>query len=496
MADETREKFRPTIDEKLANEIDAALEGVSLDDLYSEARAAKPASAVSAPKGPRKGRVIAVDEKREEIIVDFGSKTQGVCSTLQFEQVPKVGDEMEFNVDRYNVAEGLLILSKIGSISTNISWENIEPGTIVEGIVTGMNKGGLEVQVKNMRAFMPSGQVDIYFCKDLSVYLNQKITAEVTQCDPHAKNLIISRRNVLEREKEQQKATLLAEIGEGQIRMGTVRTVMDYGAFVDLGGLDGLVHISEMTHRRGHKPSEFVKEGDIVQVKIIRIDKDTGKLSLSLKQTLADPWIGAENTYAVGALVTGRVSKIADFGAFVEAEEGIEGLLPISEMSWQRIKHPSDVVKEGETLRLVILSIDVANHKISFSLKQAGPNPWSTVNERYATDMLVSGTVTRTADFGAFVELEPGLEGLVHISELAGNRVKNVTDVVKVGQSVQARVLEIDKEARRISLSIKRALETAVPETSSTPTPTTPPKKRKEPLQGGLDFGYWNQKKL
>lgn len=491
--DETREKYRPALDEKLANEIDAALDGVTLDDLYTEAQAAKPASAPAAPKGPRKGRVISVDEKREEIIVDFGSKTQGVCSTLQFESVPKVGEEMEFNVDRYDVAEGLLILSKKGSIAQNISWENIEPGTIVEGMVTGMNKGGLEVQVKNMRAFMPAGQVDIYFNKDLSVFINQKIVAEVTQCDPERKNLIISRRNVLEREKEAQKQTLMAEIAEGQIRKGTVRSVMDYGAFIDLGGLDGLVHISEMTHRRGRKPSEFVKEGDIVEVKIIKIDKETGKLGLSLKQTLADPWIGAENKYSVGTQVTGRVSKIADFGAFVEAEEGVEGLLPVSEMSWQRIKHPSDVVKEGETLRLVIISLDPANHKISFSLKQAGPNPWATVNEKYATDMLVSGTVTRTADFGAFVELEAGLEGLVHISELANNRVKNVTDVVKVGQQVQARVIEIDKDARRISLSIKRALETAVP-ASSTPTPAAPPKKRKEPLKGGLDFDSWNKK--
>jgi len=494
--DETREKFRPALDEKLAHEVDDALAGVTLDDLYTEARAAKPVSPAAAPKGPRKGRVIAVDEKREEIIVDFGSKTQGICSTLQFEEVPKVGDEMEFNVDRYDVGEGLLILSKKGSIAQNISWENIEPGPIVEGIVTGMNKGGLEVQVKNMRAFMPAGQVDIYFNKDLSVYINQKIIAEVTQCDPHQKNLIISRRNVLEREKEAQKQQLLTEIAEGQIRKGTVRSVMDYGAFVDLGGLDGLVHISEMTHRRGRKPSEFVKEGDIVEVKIIKIDAETGKLSLSLKQTLADPWIGVENKYSVGTQLTGRVSKIADFGAFIEAEEGIEGLLPVSEMSWQRIKHPSDVVKEGETLRLVVISLDPANHKVSFSLKQAGPNPWATVNEKLATDMLVSGTVTRTADFGAFVEIEPGLEGLVHISELASNRVRAVTDVVKVGQQVQARVIEIDKDAKRISLSIKRAIETAVPETSATATPVTPPKKRKEPLQGGLDFGYWNQKKL
>lgn len=489
--DSTKEKFRPELDSKLASEIDAALEGVSLDDLMAT-DAPRQQSSQPADKGIRKGRIIQVDEKREEIIVDFGGKTQGICSTLQFEQVPKVGEEMEFNVDRYDPEEGILVLSKKGAVAQNVSWENIEPGTVVEGIVTGVNKGGLELTVKNMRAFMPAGQVDIYFQKDISAFLNQKLVVEVTQCDPERKNLIVSRRNILEREKEAAKAQLLTEIAEGQIRKGTVRTVMDYGAFVDLGGLDGLIHISEMSHRRGRKPSEFVKEGDVVEVKIIKIDKETGKLSLSLKQTMADPWIGAENKYAVGTQLTGRVSRVADFGAFIEAEEGVEGLLPVSEMSWQRIKHPNDVVKEGETLRLVVLSIDPANKKLSFSLKQAGPNPWATVTDRYATDMVVDGTVTRTADFGAFVELEPGLEGLVHISELSNQRVRTVDDAVKFGDRVKVRVLEIDKDAKRISLSIKRAADAMI---STVPTtPSAAPKKRKEPLRGGLDFDFWNKK--
>src|SRR5581483_2796203 len=188
------------------------------------------------------------------------------------------------------------------------------------------------------------------------------------------------------REKEEQKAKLMSEIAEGQVRRGTIRSVMDYGAFVDLGGLDGLLHVSEITHRRGIKPSEFVKVGDVVDVKIIRIDKETGKLSLSLKQMMADPWIGAETKYSVGTPVTGRVSKVENFGAFIEVEEGVEGLLPVSELSWQRVKHPSEIVKEGDTLRLVVISSDPSNRKISFSLKQAGPDPWKTAAEKYPTD--------------------------------------------------------------------------------------------------------------
>ena len=212
----------------------------------------------------------------------------------------------------------------------------------------------------------------------------------------------------------------MQELADGQIRRGTVRSVMDFGAFVDLGGVDGLIHVSEMSHRRGVKPSDFVKVGDIVDVKIIKFDKETGKLSLSLKQAMPDPWIGAETKYAVGHAVTGRVRKVENFGAFIEVEEGIEGLLPVSEMSWQRIRHPRDVVKDGDTIKLVVLAIDPTAKRLTFSLKQAGPDPWKTVEATTTRSTWSStGKVTRVVDFGAFVELEPGLEGLVHISELA-----------------------------------------------------------------------------
>jgi small subunit ribosomal protein S1 len=469
--DEYKQKFRPD-DAKIDSEVDAALSELSMDALYGFDKP-QSQSRESAGKGPRKGRVISVDQAKDEVFVDFGGKSQGVAAFSQFENEPKVGDEIEFNVERYDPHEGLLILSKKGAASSNVSWENLEVGQIVEGMVTGMNKGGLELQVKNMRAFMPAGQVDLYFNKDLSVFIGQKFMAEVTQFDAAAKNLIVSRRNILEREKEEAKQKMLAEIAEGQVRRGTVRSVMEYGAFVDLGGMDGLLHVSEMTFKRGVKPSDLVKVGDVVDVKILKFDREAGKLSLSLKQTMSDPWENVAARYAVGSQVTGRVSKVESFGAFIEVEEGIEGLLPVSEISYQRIRHPSDVVKEGDTLRLVVLSVDPAAKKMSFSLKQAGPDPWKTVAERYATDMVASGTVSRVVDFGAFVELEPGLEGLVHISELADHRV---------------RILEVDPKTRRVSLSIKRAAEVAAPATPAEPTKSQ--KKKKQQLRGGLDWNW------
>jgi small subunit ribosomal protein S1 len=230
-------------------------------------------------------------------------------------------------------------------------------------------------------------------------------------------------------------------------------------------------------------------------VKIVKFDRETGKLSLSLKQMMADPWIGAENKYAVGTPITGRVAKIENFGAFIEVEEGVEGLLPVSEMSWQRIRHPSDLLKVGDTIRLVVIALDPVNKKLTFSLKQAGPDPWKELGQRYATDMVVEGKVTRIVDFGAFVELEPGLEGLVHISELADHRVKSAGDVVKSGQDVKVRILEVDEKSRRMSLSLKRA---------ATPTPTpgqsasagpdraaqSSKKKKKPELRGGLDWNW------
>ncbi|HSU65615.1 MAG TPA: S1 RNA-binding domain-containing protein [Tepidisphaeraceae bacterium] len=487
--DEYKERFRPDSDPGLDKEVEAALADVPVEELYAFDKPRPEAAAGQAagqPDGTRRGKVVSIG--RDDVFIDLGGKSQGICSLMQFDTV-KIGEEFDFTVDRYDEREGLLILNRKGVVSSNVSWDNMEVGQIVEGTVTGMNKGGLEVEIKGMRAFMPAGQVDLYFQKDISTLIGQRVTVEVTQFDRHAKNLIVSRRVVLEREKEEARQKLMAELAEGQTRRGVVRSVMDYGAFVDLGGVDGLLHVSEMSHRRGRHPSEFVKVDDLVDVKIVKIDKETGKLSLSLKQAMPDPWANVETRYPVGTSLTGRVTRVEAFGAFVEVEEGLEGLLPVSEMSWQRIRHPSDVVKDGDTIKLVVISLDSNAKRMSFSLKQAGPDPWAQVKERYAIDMVVPGKVTRVVDFGAFVELEPGLEGLVHISELAPNRVRAASDVVKPGQEVQVRVLEIDKDARRISLSIRRAAEAPAPAPVAAPEP--PGKKKKRPeLRGGLDWNW------
>jgi small subunit ribosomal protein S1 len=266
-SDDYKEKFRPDTS-ALDREIESALGDMSIDDLYGAADAAakqqQPGGGENLAKGVRKGRIVRVTP--DDVLVDFGGKSQGLVPMVQFETEPTVGQEMEFNVDRYDAREGLLMLSVKGAAAANVSWENLEVGQIVEGTVTGLNKGGLELEVKSMRAFMPAGQVDLYFNPDLSVYIGQRLKAEVTQFDPRAKNLILSRRNILEREKEEAKTKLMEEIAEGQVRRGTVRSVQAYGAFVDLGGVDGLLHVSEMSFRRGHQPSEFVKVGDSIDV--------------------------------------------------------------------------------------------------------------------------------------------------------------------------------------------------------------------------------------
>jgi small subunit ribosomal protein S1 len=507
--DPLKEKFRPDVDADLDKEINDALGGMSIEQIEAQNAASAPApsqdsaaaAADAARQGVRRGRIVNI--RKGDVLVDLGGKSQGIISELQFDdEPPVVGKEYDFTVERYDPAEGLVVLSRrmAGAVQHTVNWENIEVGTLVEGTVTGMNKGGLELQIKGMRAFMPAGQVNLFFEKDISVYLGQKLVVEVTQADALTHNLVVSRRNVLEKEKEEAKKKLLEEIQEGDSRRGTVRSVTDFGAFVDLGGADGLVHVSEMSYKRIKHPSEVVKVGDQVDVKILKMDKATGKLSLSMRQAQPDPWADLGARYPQGTAVNGKVARVENFGAFVEIEEGIEGLLPVSEMSWQRIRSPKDVVKPGDNLRLVVIAIDPSQRKLTFSLKQAGPDPWKEAAEKYAPDQVVTGKVTRVVDFGAFIELEPGLEGLAHISELSDRRVRTAGDAVKPGQEVRVRILEVDKEARRVSLSIRRAIEAPPPSPEQLAAAEAQKKKKAErekkrgELKGGLDFDFWNKK--
>ncbi len=516
--DPLKEKFRPQGDPDIDQQLNDALAGISTEQLYGfdkskqtpeqVAAAATPEgisaahhAAELARQGIRRGRIVSI--RKGDVLVDLGGKSQGLISELQFDDEPPViGKEYDFSVERYDASEGLVILSRRGSgvVQHHVTWENIEPGSLVEGVVNGMNKGGLELQIKSMRAFMPSGQVNLFFEKDISVYLGQKMVVEVTQCDGLTHNLVVSRKAVLEREKEEAKKKLLAEIEEGQSRRGKVRSVTDFGAFVDLGGADGLVHVSELSYSRVRHPSDVVKVGDEVDVKVLKVDKATGKMSLSIRQGMPDPWNDAATKYAAGNQVVGKVMRVENFGAFVELEPGVEGLLPVSELSWQRVRSPREVVKEDDQIKLVVLSIEAPQRKMTLSLKQAGPDPWSDAAEKFTKDSIVSGKVTRIVDFGAFIELEPGLEGLVHVSEISDKRIRTPADAVQPGQEVKVKVLEIDRNSRRVSLSIKRAILPPPPTPEQLAAVEAAKKKKDERdakrgrLKGGLDFDFWNKK--
>ncbi len=488
-SDQSKEKFRLEADTELDQQVASAMEGVSVQDLLDTAPVAEGRQRI---RGIQTGVIHSIQIQKGEILVELDGKNQGVAPLTQFETEPRIGDVMEFFVDRFDEHEGIYKLLKKGAAASHVDMESIQNGMILEGTVTAMNKGGLELSIGNLRAFMPAGQVDLQFHKDISVFIGEKMKVAVQKIDRKAKNLIVSRRQVLEQERKELQKTLFEELAEGQTRRGTVRSVMDYGAFVDIGGADGLIHVSELTHRRGVKATDVINVGDLVDVKVTKFERETGKISLSLKQLMADPWQGAEMKYSVGMPVTGRVAKIEKFGAFIEIEEGLEGLLPVSEVSWQRVNTVGDVLKVDDIVKLSVIGIDPHARKLTFSLKQAGPDPWKTAAEKYHRNDVVSGKVQRVVDFGAFIELEAGLEGLVHISELSDRRVRSASDIVKPGETTDVRILEIDPEKRRISLSIKQvSAPVAMPEPEPT-TPATPQKPRKaKQLRGGLESGWF-----
>ncbi len=484
---ESKEKFVPPSDAAVEAQLDAALEGVNVEKMLDDATPDKQ------PKGKLRGlqagSIQQIDINKDFVLVELSGKAQGMARFSQFVTEPKLFDTVEVIVERFDAREGLYQLTPKGAAASNTDWDSLTVGSVVEGVVNGMNKGGLEIKVGQIRGFMPAGQVDIEFHKDISVFLSQKLLVEVTQLDKDNRKLVVSRRKIIEREREELKTKLAAEIEEGQTRQGRVRSVMDFGAFVDLGGMDGLIHISEMTYSRHQKPADLVKVGDMVEVKILKFDREKGKLSLSLKAAMSDPWKDVETKYPVGTKVTARVVKVESFGAFIEVEDGIQGLLPLSEMTWQRVRNPAQVVQVNQTIPLVVIALDTAGRRMTFSLKQASADPWAEATVKYAKHSVHEGKVLRTAEFGAFIELEPNVEGLAHISELADRRVKNVTDVVKVGDVVKVRVLELNLEQRRMALSLKQTDGTYAPPPEPTPTDLKKEKKRQSMLKGGLDFG-------
>jgi small subunit ribosomal protein S1 len=409
------------------------------------------------------GRVLKVTDK--EVIVDFGYKTEGLVPIEQFvlpdgRVTVQPGDVVDVMVDRGIEVDGYILLSHEKAVRVR-AWENLEKAyrerLLVSALVLGRTKGGLTVDV-GVKAFMPASQIDVRPVPNPESLIGQYVPVRILKLNRRRGNVVVSRKLAIEEEINARKAAILEALEEGAVVTGVVKSLTDYGAFIDLGGLDGLLHVSDMSYGRVNHPSELLNVGDEITVKVLKVDREKERVSLGLKQLLPDPWETAAERYPVGSRVVGRVMSITDYGAFVELEPGIEGLIHITEMTWsRRLKHPSKVVKVGDQVQAVVLSVQPAERRISLGIKQLEPDPWTTVEQRYSVGSIVEGRVRKLTDFGAFVEIEEGIDGLVHISDLSwSKRVKHPSEVLKKGQVVQAVVLHIDGANRRLSLGIKQ----------------------------------------
>ena len=448
----------------LDREVEQAMSEVSDPDMASASLMSAPPTDGEGAGAIRKGRIANVGS--QDVLIDFGGKSLGAMPLAEFAKGEsyQVGDEIEVMIVDGEPRNGLLDVSRRKARQAQL-MSTIQAGMVMEGVVTGMNKGGLEVDIQGLRGFIPASQVDLRFMKDISSLLGQTIKAEVTKYDADAGDIVLSRRNLQLKESAERKEHMLQELEVGQIRKGKVRSLSEFGAFVDIGGVDALLHISDMSWGRVNKPDDVVKVGDEIECKITKINKEKKKVSLSLRATLPDPWSAVQEKYPVGTKLSGRVVRMQDFGAFVEIEAGVDGLLPVSELSWtRRVRHPSEIVKEGDVIEVSVIGVDAEKKRISLSLKQIKPDPWSEAASKYSVGSIIKAKVARTADFGAFVALEEGIDGLIHISELANERVKSVTDKVKPGDEVEARVLGVDTVNKKISLSLKPPPRQPTPE--------------------------------
>src|SRR5919197_5244278 len=406
-----------------------------------------------------RGRVVQVTAT--EVLVDVGYKSEGAIPIEEFHRhgnLPKVGEEIEVYLEAKEDSEGLIVLSKDKADKIKV-WDAItrayEKGAPVEGRVIEVVKGGLAVDV-GVKAFLPGSQVDLRPVKNLTAMIGQPIRAKVIKLNRRRGNVVLSRRAVLEEEREEKKKHTLEVLSEGMVLTGTVKNITDYGAFIDLGGIDGLLHVTDMSWGRVGHPSEIFQVGDQIEVIVLDVNRAAKRVSLGMKQVEPDPWATIEERYHPGERVTGKVRNLTDFGAFIELAPGVDGLLHISDMSWTRnVGHPSEVLKKGQDIETQILNIDRDNKRISLGLKQIQPDPWSTVAQRYPMGSRVTGKVVRLTDFGAFVELEPGVDGLLHISQMSNRPIGTPADVVNVGDELTLLVIRVDPNERRIGLSLK-----------------------------------------
>src|ERR1700761_7634819 len=410
------------------------------------------------------GTVLSVNAK--EVIIDFGYKSEGLVPIEQFqgpsgEVTMKRGDVVDVMVDHSGPQpEGYVLLSHSRASRLRV-WDQLEKAytdqLVISGHVLSRVKGGLAVDV-GIKAFMPGSQADPRPVHNLDTFLGQDIPVKIIKLNRRRGNVVVSRKAAVEEEINARKGVTLEHLVEGAVVTGVVKNLTDYGAFIDLGGIDGLLHVTDISYGRVSHPSEVLHVGDEITVKVLKFDRSKERVSLGMKQLEPDPWETAAERYAVDSRVIGRVVNVTDYGAFVELEPGIEGLIHISEMTWsRRMKHPSKVVKPGDQVEAVVLEVHSRERRISLGLKQLEPNPWTTIDSRYSVGSVVEGRVRNMTDFGAFIEIEEGIDGLVHISDLSWTkRVKHPSDILRKGSMVQAVILAIDANQKRLSLGVKQ----------------------------------------
>lgn len=407
------------------------------------------------------GEIVRLSHR--EAIVDVGMKSEGVISLSEFDDPSelKIGDKFEVLLESMEADEGVVLLSKSKADSLRI-WERIEEsykkGTTVEGKISKLVKGGFIVNIKGIEAFLPGSQLDVFEVKDTENLIGQTMTFRAIKVDKLRNNIVLSRKVILEEELRKKRAEFWETVEEEQVLEGVVKNITDFGVFVDVGGVDGLVHITDLSWGRTTHPSEVVRVGDKLKVKVLSIDMEQKHVALGVKQLTPYPWENIEKRLVVSSEIKGKVTSLTDYGAFVELEPGVEGLIHISEMSWtQRIHHPSQILAVGDTVHAVVLNVDTAQEKISLSLRQTQPNPWEKAKENYPEGTTVTGIVKSFSAFGAFVELEDGIEGLLHIRDIAwAKHIDHPSDILKKRQRIKCKVLSVDPENQRLSLGLKQ----------------------------------------
>ena len=409
------------------------------------------------------GRIISID--KDHVLVDIGYKSEGQIRLSEFKDeagniTAELGDKVEVMVEWWDDEEERVVLSKEKAANIK-TWDAIkksydEDGT-VKGVISNRVKGGFSVDI-GVQAFLPGSQADLRPIRNLDELVGKTFEFKILKYNRKRSNIVLSRRSLLEKEREDKRSTTLSSIHEGKVVDGIVKNITDYGVFIDLGGVDGLLHITDISWGRVKHPSELFSVGDTIQVKILSFDLEKERVSLGMKQLADDPWSVASEKYALGSKVTGVVVSLTDYGAFVELEEGVEGLIHVSEMSWTRkVRHPSKVVSVGEEIEAVVLDIKPESRRISLGMKQVVPNPWDVIAEKYPVGTTIEGKIKNITDFGLFIGIDEGIDGLVHISDISWiKRIKHPSELFKKGDMVQAIVLDIEKESERFSLGIKQ----------------------------------------